>query len=73
MRAEYYWVLLAVLVVIADLFAVFSIRRSGANAESKAFWQVLIIWVPVFGVLIWAVMGPKNIPHSHPTHSEHRS
>jgi len=70
MRTEYYWVLLAVLVVIVDLLAVSSVRRSGVKAESKGLWLVVILTVPVFGVLLWAIMGPKNIPGSHPSHGE---
>ncbi len=70
MRTEYYWVTLAVLVVIADLLAVSSVRRSGVNAESKALWLVVITTVPIFGVLLWAITGPKDIPGSHPSHGK---
>lgn len=50
---------LATLVGFYDLWAFVSVFRSDRSVNSKALWSLLIAVLPVLGVLIWAVAGPR--------------
>lgn len=51
---------LATLVGFYDLWAFVSVFRSDRSVNSKALWSLLIAVLPVLGVLIWAVAGPRS-------------
>jgi hypothetical protein len=51
--------LIGVLVLVADVYAILKIVGSGASAGAKALWVVLVLVLPVIGLLIWFLAGPK--------------
>lgn len=66
-----FWIALAVIVMLGDLWAIVSIFRSSKGVEAKALWALLIILFPVLGLVIWGVLGPRGItPPSSPEHSK---
>lgn len=52
--------LFGLLILIADVWAIVRIVQSGASTGAKVFWIVLILLLPVLGLLIWLIAGPKD-------------
>lgn len=52
--------LLGLIILALDIWAIVKIMQSGAGTGSKVFWTVLILLLPVAGVLIWWLFGPKG-------------
>ena len=52
--------LFGLIVLIADVWAIVRIVQSGASTGSKVLWIVLILLLPVLGLLIWFIAGPKD-------------
>jgi hypothetical protein len=48
------------LILIADVWAIVKTVQSGASTGAKVVWIVLILVLPVLGLLIWLVAGPKG-------------
>lgn len=48
------------LVLIADIWAIVNIVQSGATTGSKVVWIVIILLLPILGLLIWLLAGPKG-------------
>ncbi len=52
--------ILGLLILIADVWAIVSIFQSRATTGSKVFWIVLILLLPIFGLIIWLIAGPRG-------------
>jgi len=52
--------LLGLVVLIADVWAIVKTLQSGASTGAKVVWIVLILVLPVLGLLLWLLAGPKN-------------
>jgi hypothetical protein len=52
--------LLGLIILIADVWAIVKIVQSGASTGAKVVWIVLILLLPVLGLLLWLVAGPKS-------------
>ena len=61
MQIEYVWIILATLLVLVELWAINCVLRSASRAETKMLWVVVIVFVPLLGVILWAITGPKAI------------
>lgn len=48
------------LILILDIWAIISIVRSDSTAGKKVLWVLLIIILPVLGLIIWGIMGPRG-------------
>lgn len=48
------------LILIADIWAIVNIAQSGASTGSKVLWIVLVIVLPVLGLIIWLLLGPRT-------------
>ena len=55
--------LLGLIVLIADIWAIVKTIGSPSSAGSKALWIVLILILPVVGLIIWLVAGPRARKH----------
>jgi len=51
---------LGFIVLILDIWAIISIIKSGASTGSQVLWVLLIILLPVVGLIIWWLAGPKG-------------
>jgi hypothetical protein len=51
---------LGLLLLIADVWAIVSIVQSPAGTGAKVGWIVLILLLPVLGLLIWLLAGPRG-------------
>lgn len=48
------------LVLAADVWAIINISQSGASTGRKVAWIVLVLVLPVAGVVIWFLLGPRT-------------
>ena len=52
--------ILGVLVLLADVWAILNIFQSSADTLKKALWIVLVLVLPLLGVIIWYLAGPRG-------------
>lgn len=52
--------ILGLIVLILDIWAIVKIVQSGASTGAKVLWILLIILLPVLGLIIWLLLGPKG-------------
>ena len=52
--------LLGILVLIADIYAIYNVLTSGASVLAKILWTALILILPVVGFIIWLIAGPRG-------------
>ncbi len=48
------------LILIADIYAIYNVLTSGATTAAKIIWTLVILLLPVLGLLAWFVFGPKG-------------
>lgn len=70
MELTFFWIGIAVVVLLVDLWAIASVWRTTKSRGTKAGWAVLILALPVIGVGIWGINGPRGIAEP-PTSKEH--
>jgi len=46
--------------LIVVIWAVLSIIKSGASTGSKILWSLLVLVLPLIGLIIWFLAGPKG-------------
>ena len=56
--------LVAFAILIADIWAVSNVLQSGASKGAKIFWGLLIFVLPILGLAIWFVAGPRSARRS---------
>ncbi|OFW17884.1 MAG: hypothetical protein A3H27_04250 [Acidobacteria bacterium RIFCSPLOWO2_02_FULL_59_13] len=49
-----------VLILILDVWAIVNIAQRGAPTGHKALWIVLVLLLPLLGLIIWALLGPRS-------------
>lgn len=52
--------ILGLLVLIADIYAILQVWKSGAGTAEKLIWTIVILVLPVIGLLIWFFAGPRG-------------
>lgn len=52
--------ILGLIILIADIWAIINVVQSGASTGSKVIWTVLILILPVLGLIIWLIAGPRG-------------
>ena len=60
MQLEYIWIALAVILLLLELWAINVVLRSTSGWETKGLWLVILIFVPLLGLIGWAMFGPKR-------------
>jgi phospholipase D-like protein len=48
------------LILIADVWAIVNVAQSGASTGKKVLWIVLVLVLPVLGVILWFLLGPRT-------------
>lgn len=51
--------IIGILILIADIYAILKIAESSASTGKKALWIALVLILPVLGVVLWYLLGPK--------------
>ena len=52
--------IVGLLILIADVWAIVNIAQSGASTGKKALWIVLVLVLPVLGLILWFLLGPRT-------------
>ncbi len=48
------------LLLIASIYAIVKIVQSNASTGAKVLWIVLILLLPLLGLIVWFIAGPKG-------------
>jgi len=48
------------LILIADVWAIVHIAQSTSAPGHKALWIVLVLVLPILGLVLWLVLGPRS-------------
>jgi len=48
------------LILIADIWAIVNIAQSGASTGNKVLWIVLVLILPLVGLILWFLLGPRT-------------
>jgi len=48
------------LLLVLDVYAIVKVVGSGASTGKKVLWIVLILILPLLGLILWALFGPKK-------------
>ncbi|WP_236465727.1 hypothetical protein [Pseudomonas sp. PA-5-4B] len=59
------WIVLAVILLALELWAINIVLRSTGGWETKGLWLIILIFVPLFGLIAWAMFGPKREMAQH--------
>ena len=51
--------LLGLAVLALDIWAIAKVIQSEASTGAKILWILLILFLPVIGLIIWYLAGPK--------------
>jgi len=52
--------LIGLVILALDIWAIINVVKSGAETGIKILWILLIVLLPVVGLIIWALMGPRG-------------
>lgn len=52
--------LIGLVILALDIWAVINVLKSGADMGIKILWVLLIVFLPVLGLIIWALAGPRG-------------
>ena len=50
----------SLLILAADIWAIVNIIQSSAANDKKILWVVIVVLLPVVGVVLWYLLGPKT-------------
>ncbi|MFJ5300908.1 PLD nuclease N-terminal domain-containing protein [Pseudomonas sp. NPDC088368] len=70
MELTFLWIGVAILLLLVDMWALASIWRTTKSSGTKFGWAVLILALPVIGLAIWGIAGPRGVAEP-PTSKEH--
>ncbi|HGN2708073.1 PLD nuclease N-terminal domain-containing protein [Pseudomonas aeruginosa] len=52
--------LISLVTLALDIWAIVNILKSTAETAMKIIWVLVIIVLPVLGLIIWAIAGPRG-------------
>ncbi|MEJ2602012.1 MAG: PLD nuclease N-terminal domain-containing protein [Gammaproteobacteria bacterium] len=52
--------LFGLILLILDVYAIIKTIGSSASTGTKVLWVVVILILPLLGVILWALFGPKS-------------
>ncbi|MDY1045231.1 PLD nuclease N-terminal domain-containing protein [Pseudomonas coleopterorum] len=72
METPIFWTASTVIVLLLDAWGLTSVWRSTKSSGTKLGWTVLIFILPVLGLAIWGIAGPRGvaIPPTSDSHSK---
>lgn len=47
-------------ILVLDILAIIKVINSRASTLSKLIWTLVILLLPVLGLIIWFIAGPKD-------------
>jgi hypothetical protein len=52
--------IIGLLILAADIWAIVNVVQSGASTGKKVLWILLILVLPVVGLILWLLLGPRG-------------
>ncbi len=52
--------ILGLIILALDIWAIINIFGSGASTGAKVLWILLVLILPVIGLIIWLLAGPRG-------------
>jgi len=52
--------LIAFIIFVLDIWAIINVVRSNSETLKKVLWVALVAFLPVIGLIIWALAGPRG-------------
>lgn len=52
--------LIGLIILALDIWAIINVLKSGAETGKQVLWVLLIVLLPVLGLIIWAIAGPRG-------------
>lgn len=52
--------LIGLVILALDIYAIIQILGSGASTAAKIAWSLVVLLLPVVGLIIWAIVGPRG-------------
>lgn len=52
--------LLGLIILVLNVWAIIKVVQSAASTSSKVFWVVIILVLPVIGLILWFLLGPRG-------------
>ncbi|TDF85497.1 PLDc N-terminal domain-containing protein [Pseudomonas sp. H9] len=52
--------LVGLIILVLDIWAIINVLKSGVGMGPKILWILLIVLLPVLGLIIWAIAGPRG-------------
>ncbi|WPN45759.1 MULTISPECIES: PLDc N-terminal domain-containing protein [unclassified Pseudomonas] len=52
--------LVALIIFVLDIWAIINVVKSSTGTGMKIVWVLLIALLPVLGLIIWAIAGPRG-------------
>lgn len=54
--------IIGLIILIANIYAVVMILQSSAKGIEKLLWALLVFMMPLVGLIIWYLLGPRKEP-----------
>ena len=51
----------ALIILVLDIWAIVSVLTSGVSPGSEIVWVLLIPALPLVGMLLWFLIGPRSV------------
>ncbi len=51
--------IIGLIILALDIWAIIRLFQSGASAGAKILWLLIILVLPVIGLIVWLLAGPK--------------
>jgi len=48
------------IILVLDVYAIVKILGSNASTGAKVGWTVAVLLLPILGVILWFLFGPKS-------------
>jgi hypothetical protein len=52
--------ILGLIILVLDVYAIVKTIGSGASTGTKVLWIVVILLLPLLGLILWWLLGPKS-------------
>ncbi|MFN2308212.1 MAG: PLDc N-terminal domain-containing protein [Gammaproteobacteria bacterium] len=52
--------LLGLILLVANIWAIVKTIESGATTGVKVLWVVVILMLPLLGLILWFIFGPRR-------------
>ncbi len=52
--------IVGLLILAGDIWAIINIFQSSASNEKKLIWILAVVLLPLLGLILWFLLGPRN-------------